>query len=210
MAEKTQKYAEAITHYKSILELNPDDNRVLTRLEKISEKIKSQKEKNIKEGQILLEQENYYQAIKRWEVILPLLGGEQKKILKKRLDAAQAELKKRVESTRDEINKYKNTKNYTKNIKTIERLLLLTPNDLNMRRELKIVKGKLRASQTSAREAKSGDIRKHFTKGIDYYKSGKYKQAIASWNKVLALDNHNDKAKSYIGRAKMKLELLGE
>ena len=49
-----------------------------------------------------------------------------------------------------------------------------------------------------------------FSKGIEFYKAGDFKKAIAAWNSVLAIDPGNQKAKSYIERASTKLELMGE
>ena len=55
-----------------------------------------------------------------------------------------------------------------------------------------------------------GDENRLYLQGIEFYTSGKYSEAIRSWEKVLQLAPDNNKAKMNIKKAKHKLKSIRE
>ncbi|MBI4179957.1 tetratricopeptide repeat protein [bacterium] len=60
------------------------------------------------------------------------------------------------------------------------------------------------------KEKKSGDVRRHLYSGMGHYRAGRLNEAIADWNRVIAIDRSNDQAREYIRRAEKKLELIDQ
>ncbi|OGH56188.1 MAG: hypothetical protein A3G34_17615 [Candidatus Lindowbacteria bacterium RIFCSPLOWO2_12_FULL_62_27] len=55
---------------------------------------------------------------------------------------------------------------------------------------------------------KSGAISQYIFSGLGHYQEGRLNEAVADWNRVLAIDSDNVKARDYIERARKKIEKL--
>lgn len=207
--ETDGKIADAIAAYNEVLNINPDDKRSLSKISALTEQVQREKEKNINEGNDYFAQGDYYRAIKRWEILLPILTGRQKDEIAGKINEA----KKKIEDVKKEIlanaRRLAASRQYTAAIREYQRAIEADPQNVQARQELDDVEYKLKASQVAVRANVEEEVRQKFAEGIEYYKTGDYRKAIAAWERVLAVDPSNDKARSYIGRAKNKLELTG-
>jgi len=56
------------------------------------------------------------------------------------------------------------------------------------------------------RGAKVEEMKRHYTKAVEYYKKGMYKEAISEWEKVLKIDPNHKQSKEAIEKAKKKMD----
>ena len=62
----------------------------------------------------------------------------------------------------------------------------------------------------ASREAKLEEMKKHYTKAVEYYKGRMYKEAIAEWEEVLKIDPNHKQSKEAIDKAKKKMEQMAK
>ncbi|OGH58349.1 MAG: hypothetical protein A3G34_16170 [Candidatus Lindowbacteria bacterium RIFCSPLOWO2_12_FULL_62_27] len=82
------------------------------------------------------------------------------------------------------------------------------PENTGIRQSLREAESKAGAWRKIWNESKSADYKKYLYSGMSHYTSGRYREAIADWNRVLAADPEHILAKEYIRRAEKKLSKL--
>ncbi|MEK6793732.1 MAG: tetratricopeptide repeat protein [Spirochaetota bacterium] len=207
--EAEGKFADAMAALAEIIAMNPDDAAAQGKIIAHRERVQKDLEKNLAEGSDFYAKGDLYKAIKRWEAILPVLTGSRKNDIAAKI----AEAKRKIEEVKTDMletaRKYSASRNYSAAITAYRKAIENDPQNTQLRRELEDVERRMSTAVVAAKAASEEDVRRKFAEGVEFYKAGDYRQAIAAWQRVLQMDPSNEKAKSYIGRARTKLELSG-
>lgn len=207
--EAEGKFADAMAALAEIIAMNPDDAAVQNKIIAHRDRVQKDLERNLAEGNDFFAKGDLYKAIKRWEAILPVLTGGRRNDVASKI----AEAKRKIEEVKadmlDTARKYAASRNYSAAIASYRKAIENDPQNTQLRRELEDVERRMSSAAVAAKAASEEDVRRKFAEGVEFYKAGDYRQAIAAWQRVLQMDPSNEKAKSYIGRAKTKLELSG-
>jgi tetratricopeptide (TPR) repeat protein len=95
---------------------------------------------------------------------------------------------------------------YEKTISGLDRLLSLEPRH----EEAKNLRAMAKRKITPLTKAEEEEVRKLFLRGMQFFAKDEYAQAIAEWEKILAIDPTNESVKKNIDEAKERLKQLGQ
>ena len=188
----------ALTAYKAILEIEKGNRRALDGVKETRLLINDEVTEKMRSGKRALEESRYHKAIKDFNSVLKLDGGNKEarslsREARRTLDKEVAPLLKSAEAALEGGDEKAAALD-------LNRVLGRDPDN---RRAKSIME---RLDRAASREALKKEITKHYLRGIELYTSGKFTAAIESWEKVLDLDPDHVKAKINIEKAAKKLE----
>ncbi|MBN1899313.1 MAG: hypothetical protein JW827_11095 [Spirochaetes bacterium] len=129
-----------------------------------------------------------------------------KKYFSRTQEMLDTKSKARYEKARDLYKKNQLSEAYSE----ISQAAEYKPYDENIKSLFKEIESMYNKNRMTAIRAKKGSVDALLFEGIRLYRAGELKKAISKWNQVINIDSNNQKAKSYISRARTKLKALGE
>jgi tetratricopeptide (TPR) repeat protein len=154
-------------------------------------------QKHFLAGNQALEQNDYPDAIREFELILEF--DPEHKATKYKLDVARRKLAEEISAAKQQARGAKENGDSLEEAKALQRLVVLDPTDTQARKAFK-----------TARLQSRKQIEELYRQGVTAYAQGEYAQAIQRWNEVLDLEPEHAKAKQSIVKAQEKLKLTKE
>lgn len=154
-------------------------------------------QKHFLTGSQALDQGEYAQAIREFELILEFEPDNKQANYK--LSVARTKAAEQVEAVKAQVKKARASGDNLGEANALRNLVLLDPSDSGARKAFNEAKNK---SKTQINDL--------YKKGVTAYAQGNYADAIQIWNEVLDLEPGHEKAKDSIKKAREKLELTNE
>jgi len=211
-AYKKRDLPAAVTAYKNVTDINPNDRDSFRKFESIMKDLQNQKDKLKKDAENYMNTGNYIRALGNWQILVQggLVKGSEKGEVEANIQQAKKKLKDSINNKLRLAKSAEKTGSLSRAIGHYRDVVSLDPNNVNARRKIDNLNIALKKKRAADKKAKRRSTAALFEEGISFYKQERYKAAIGKWQQVLKLDPNNKKVKDYIQRARTKLNLMGE
>ncbi len=211
--EKNGKLIDAILVYEKIYQNNKVDKKTEAKISDLSKKLSTRSILFIKKAEKLIDDENYRDALVTLKLVNKIIKlnpdqtSQQTVInhVRKLISKTQKAIIVRLRTNYSIGYSFYSQKKYAVALKRFNVVYALQRDYKRVRAYRRVCINSLQATRNAKNKKQNKIIQKYLYGGMNYYRQGKYRQAIAVWRKILALNPRHSAARNYIGRAKFKL-----
>jgi len=173
------------------------------RLKKLGDKFKGDFARKMKSGQDALKSGSLGAARNAFKGALALKPGD--KEANAGLVQANTRMSEQIKKLTAQADEAAGAGKKAEAAKAYNKILALDPSNKNAAEQVKSLTGNVAKAVVNADQVKA-----LYYQGVDFYVNNNIKQAIATWEKLLAIDPNHDDARKNIARAKTKLDALAK
>lgn len=221
-AYQARDYREALDHLQTALALQPERTEISQLIREIGRYV--QMEDVLQEAVRAFQEGDYKNALKKFESVAVLrpddpavrdyiaksrlaLRGRERESAGRQTVSAEEYRRSAAEAVRQ--NRYDLALGRIKKaIDLYQKSIRIDPQNQELRQTLKEAETNEAEWRKIWTGSKSVDYKKFLYSGMSHYTNGRYREAVADWNRVLAADPGHVLAKEYIRRAEKKLDKL--
>lgn len=196
-------YFSAEENYRKALAFKQGRAKAEAKLKKLGDKFKGDFTKKLKAGKAALGSGNLSAARNAFKSALALKPGD--KEANAGLVQANTRMSDQIKKLTSQADSAAGAGKKAEATKLYNKILAMDPNNQNAAEHIKSLTGTEAKAKVNADQVKS-----LYYQGVDFYVNNNIKQAIATWEKLLALDPNHEDARKNIARAKTKLEALAK
>lgn len=210
---KNRKYVDAIVMYENVKQFNSDDPVATKRIASLSKSLSQKTALFLQRAQKQLNADKYREALLSIKLVLKLVKYSPDK-RNARISADYAK-KLKIEATKKMNDVLQNSYNrgvafyrqgnLTRAIQLFNKVYSMDYKYKNVRNLRRNVLNRIVAARKARAKKQQSAIQQLLYTGINYYRNGKYRLAIQTWQRILRISPNHSAARSYIARARFKL-----
>lgn len=198
-----KNYAEAIAQFEYIIAINRKDAYAMERRREAMVELSRQAQKIKRDAITLLEQKNYARAITLLGIVVRADPDDRE--AKAKLEQAKQEAQIALEQNYNMGIRAFNAQNWKVSVDAFNVVRAIDPNYKETNKFYRRALDNYNRIQAQSSAQRQGELQGLFYQGITLYRQNKLREAIAVWNRILAVDPGNERARQYIQRARFRL-----